>query len=356
MRILAVILLAAAIGGGAVFVAMRYGQETLDNLLGPVDQLTAFAPEPSPTATPLPANTPLPSREVQPAATPIPTRPGPTATPIPPTLSPTVTRETSKEMAINAFAECNGQYSGRDKDFRATAVASAINDGRQTVRDIQALVNQYCEGIFSGLEMDRAGTEEMPTVSAAPTPIARPTALPTRQPTPTQTPSLSAAIGGDGRFSQEELQSIVHRLVNAYRKEHGLQELRWDTRLAEISRSHSLDMAANDYYRHLNHEGDDPSARARKANYDCHNPLSIGIAENIHLLYGHTSSINWGDRVTYQWVSQEELAGKFVDDWTDSAGHRRNILDRRYTRTGIGIGFGTASGIRHGVYITQNFC
>ena len=115
-------------------------------------------------------------------------------------------------------------------------------------------------------------------------------------------------------------------------------------------------MADNDYYRHTNLKGEDPSARARKANYSCHNPRSTGIAENIYLLYGHTSSLRWGNTVTYQWLTQDELAKRFVTGWINSQGHRRNILDRRYTRTGIGVAFGTASGIEHGIYVTQNFC
>ena len=148
----------------------------------------------------------------------------------------------------------------------------------------------------------------------------------------------------------------MYRLINEYRAEQGLSELLWDDSLADVARSHSMDMAANDYYRHRNLAGEDPTARARRARYSCRNPRSIGIAENIYLLYGHNSSTNWGNRITYQWISQDDLARMFATGWTTSSGHRRIILDKRHTRTGIGVGFGTASGIPHGVYMTQNFC
>ena len=169
-------------------------------------------------------------------------------------------------------------------------------------------------------------------------------------------PEMTGPTCCGGRFGQEALETIIYQLVNDYRKEQGISTLKYDDSLAQIARAHSQDMATNDYYKHTNLKGEDPSTRASRANYNCHNPLSIGIAENIHLLYGHTSSIRWGNSVTYQWLTQGEIAKKFVNDWISSPGHRGNILDRRYNLTGVGVAFGTAAGIKHGIYVTQNFC
>ena len=103
---------------------------------GPTPSLTAtLAPTPTATATPVPTATPLPT----PTATPLPT---PTATPVLPS---------EEDLIVNAFAECNGQYSGRDKNFRAHAASQAIADGRQTVADIRALVERYCDGAIPAL-------------------------------------------------------------------------------------------------------------------------------------------------------------------------------------------------------------
>ena len=103
---------------------------------GPTPSPTAtLAPTPTATATPVPTATPLPT----PTATPLPT---PTATPVLPS---------EEDLIVNAFAECNGQYSGRDKNFRAHAASQAIADGRQTVADIRALVERYCDGAIPAL-------------------------------------------------------------------------------------------------------------------------------------------------------------------------------------------------------------
>ena len=253
---------------------------------------------------------------------------------------------------VDAFAGCNGKYSGEEKRRRFTATNSAIDRDLHSVASIRALVEKNCGEAFPKLAV-AAGPVSTPAASPTATAPPKPTSTPRPTPTPTRKPD---AVSTDSRFSRTELESTVHQLINRYRDEQGRTALRWDEDLAALAQAHSLDMAKHDYYRHVNRIGDDSTARARKAGYDCRNPLSIGVAENIYLLYGHTSSIRWGDRVTYQWVSQEDLARRFVAGWISSTGHRRNILDGRYTRTGIGVAFGTASDIPHGVYITQQFC
>ena len=106
----------------------------------------ALTPSPLPTPTPPPPTataTPVPTATV----TPLPTA---TAAPSPtPTIAPVL--PTERELIVNAFAECNGQYSGRQKNFRAQAAGQAIADERQTVADIRALVEQYCDGVIPEL-------------------------------------------------------------------------------------------------------------------------------------------------------------------------------------------------------------
>ena len=74
----------------------------------------------------------------------------PTATPLPtPTATPVLPSEA--DLIVNAFAECNGQYSGWKKNFRAQAASQAIADGQQTVADIHALIERHCDGAIPAL-------------------------------------------------------------------------------------------------------------------------------------------------------------------------------------------------------------
>jgi uncharacterized protein YkwD len=48
----------------------------------------------------------------------------------------------------------------------------------------------------------------------------------------------------------------------------------------------------------------------------------------------------------------DQIAATTSKGWMDSPGHRQNILDKGYTRTGIGV----AVAGDDKVYITQMFC
>ena len=51
----------------------------------------------------------------------------------------------------------------------------------------------------------------------------------------------------------------------------------------------------------------------------------------------------------------DKVASAAVQGWIDSPGHRANLLDRRYDRTGIGASLGKWRGYS-AVYLTQVFC
>ena len=348
-----IILLIAAMVGVIV-----YGVVYLDWLEPdlPVVSLPVLLPTPTPTPTRLlPTETPNPDAPTLMVSAPT---VGHNPTPVPiatPTMAVVVPIPTEQEIVVNAFAECDGQYSRADQQFRAQAANHAIEEGRQTVVDVRRLVDAYCGGVIPTFTA-ATGTERptliKPTATLAPTPT------PTVRPTPTKVPMLRpkptpiATTGGDGRFDQAEMEAAIHQLINTYREEQGRTAFKWDDDLAQLARAHSTDMANNNYYSHTNRDGDDPSARARKAGYSC-NPRSIGIAENIHVLYGHSSTL-YGQ--PYEWETQERMIQRFVADWTSSPGHRRNILDPRYTWTGIGVVFGDYNGIRNAIFVTQAFC
>lgn len=267
-------------------------------------------PTPMPETTPVSTSTPAPTPT--PASTAPPTVPStPTAVPIPrPTIVKTVALQPTPTPELTP-----------------QELLSRMNSGKMTREEVAAILG----------------------VSLLPTTVPTPTRAPL--PTSSPTPPLDKL-----RFSQDYLESAILRYLNDFRVAEGLRELRVDERLAGIALAHSKDMARNGYYNHVNLQGEDPSARARRSGYDCNNPMSIGIAENIHVLYGHTSRLRTIIGTTYEWETQETMARRFAADFIASAGHRQIILDSRYGLTGVGVAFGEFNGINHAIFVTHNFC
>jgi len=152
-----------------------------------------------------------------------------------------------------------------------------------------------------------------------------------------------------------ELEQQIHTLINKERKRHGLSTLAWDGALAAVARSHSRDMAKNNYFSHFSQEGHDFSYRYRQAGYQCNvrvdHTIHLG-AENIlqNNLYDSVTTVN-GDKF-YNWNSQTKIAETSVEGWMNSKGHRKNILTPHWGKEGIGIVISPDDK----VYITQNFC
>jgi uncharacterized protein YkwD len=133
----------------------------------------------------------------------------------------------------------------------------------------------------------------------------------------TRTSSANPSQGGASEIEQE-----IVRLSNAERSNAGCGDLRPDTRLAEAAGGHSADMALRDYFSHTSPEGLTFVDRARAAGY----PAPGG------------ENIAWGQRT----------AAEVMQDWMNSPGHRRNILNCDFRA--IGVGFDS-----RGNYWTQVF-
>ncbi|WP_257535753.1 CAP domain-containing protein [Mesobacillus foraminis] len=115
-------------------------------------------------------------------------------------------------------------------------------------------------------------------------------------------------------------------LTNAARVQHGLQSLAWDEAVRETARSHSLDMAENNYFNHTNLEGQSPFDRMAE------DGISFSVAGE-NLAYGQTSSV----------FAHEGLM--------NSKGHRENILKEDFKLLGVGVAFNSKSQ----PYYTENF-
>ena len=275
---------------------------------GPVATLLPGTPTSKPKLQPLPLPTPVPVMER------IPKKPGLPVVPIPPTATPSPTPTlVPAETPVHLLSPIE--------------IMRLVDRGK--------LTEEQAVAILAERKTVRIPT---PDSNAAPAPTPTPTPMPT--PTPVE------------RFNRDYLETNILRIINDFRIANGRSALRVDDRLAEIALAHSQDMAQNNHYSHINLRGEDPTARARRVGYDCYNPRSIGIAENIHVLYGHTSSLG----LSYEWETQETMARRFAADFMASPGHRRNILDPRYGLTGLGVALGSYNGIEHAIFVTHNFC
>lgn len=114
----------------------------------------------------------------------------------------------------------------------------------------------------------------------------------------------------------------VVELTNQERARNGCAALRIDARITAAAQKHSADMSANGYFDHDSQDGRTFDERIRAEGYP-----SPG-AENI--------------------AQGQRSAAEVVEDWMNSPGHRRNILDCSLTT--IGVGYAPT-----GSYWTQDF-
>ena len=138
-----------------------------------------------------------------------------------------------------------------------------------------------------------------------------------------------------------DLELKVHAGINTERARQGRSSLEWDAGLASVARAHSDDMTSRRYFSHDTPEGLDPTDRLHRAGLNCRKGYRYGIAENIAI----ETTLGNLDR-----TAEEAVRG-----WINSPGHRTNLLNSEYNRTGVGASFGTWRGYK-AVYLTQVFC
>jgi len=136
-----------------------------------------------------------------------------------------------------------------------------------------------------------------------------------------------------------EIEKLIFKYTNIERRNRGLKELVWDEKLTKIAREHSEDMVDNNFFSHINLKREDPTDRARKYGYNLHKELgggwySEGIGENI-------GTMSAGNVIGIGHVSNDadSIAKAQVEAWMNSAGHRRNILNAKYDRLGVGVAY-----------------
>ena len=116
-------------------------------------------------------------------------------------------------------------------------------------------------------------------------------------------------------------------LVNAARSTAGCGPVRLDPRLNTAAGRHSTDMATNNYFSHTGSGGDTFATRITADGYP------TARSENI--------------------AAGNATAQATMNQWMNSPGHRRNILD--CTAKDMGVGVATNSRSTYRTYWTQDF-
>ncbi len=110
-----------------------------------------------------------------------------------------------------------------------------------------------------------------------------------------------------------EWEDEVLRLVNEHRASIGVGSLRMTQTLRQAARGHSRHMRADvhEFFSHPNPEGDSPGMRLTR------------------------NGVHW-EQMAENIASGALTPAVVVQGWLDSDGHRRNLENARYTRTGVG--------------------
>jgi len=127
--------------------------------------------------------------------------------------------------------------------------------------------------------------------------------------------------------SRADLEQRVFKLINQHRVSIGLDALKNNSYMHDLARQHSTNMA----------DGTIPFG---------HDGFSDRFAAMVQQIDQVNSA---GENVAYT-TSQTGIAKQFVTMWLNSAGHRANIENGNYARSGIGIK--KQAGY---IYITQIF-
>lgn len=146
-----------------------------------------------------------------------------------------------------------------------------------------------------------------------------------------------------------EIELLIFDEINNIRTESNLQPLKWDPKLSELARQHSLDMAKNNYINHTNLKQEDPTQRAEnagiKTTYETKTKIYTGISENIGFMpKGIVENVG-------VIITTEDIASATIYNWMLSVPHKENILEEEYFFTGIGVAYDE----KENYYLTQNF-
>ena len=138
-------------------------------------------------------------------------------------------------------------------------------------------------------------------------------------------------------YTEAQAEGLIIVLVNAERQQVGLAALSEDPLLTSLAREHSISMVVNNFFSHDRYPGE------RSFSYG-QLPGTIR-GENIAMIPTRMT-------IPGPYLSLQQVCEWAVSLWMGSSGHRANILEPRYTRTGVGVAFSEGGEY---LYITQMF-
>jgi uncharacterized protein YkwD len=164
-------------------------------------------------------------------------------------------------------------------------------------------------------------TQEQPAPTlAAPAPGTSP-------PTATASPVPPKSSAQKPPYAYLSLEDSVFALTNTERGKAGCAALKFNAKVRNAARNHSIDMAKKKYFSHTGQDNSDPGDRLQRAGYD---PRG-----------------GWAENIAYGYRTPEAV----MNGWMNSEGHRRNILDCNLTTLGVGV----AKAKDGTLYWTQDF-
>jgi uncharacterized protein YkwD len=150
------------------------------------------------------------------------------------------------------------------------------------------------------------------------------------RPRMTGSSSGAAAVASSSAVGATSDERRAFELVNAERRSHGESPLVWDAELTRMARIHSEKMAQQNFFNHTGPDGQGLRERSRASGIVGFKALAENLAYN---------------------KGFADAASCAVVGWMRSEGHRDNILNEEFTRSGIGI----ARAADGRVYFTQVF-
>lgn len=119
------------------------------------------------------------------------------------------------------------------------------------------------------------------------------------------------------------LRSATLCLVNAERAKRGLAPLAPNVHLGKAAQNYSLAMVRQSFFDHVSPSGSTLLSRIKRGTRYLRGARNYSLGENIA----------WGSG---EFASPQQT----VNGWMESAGHRANILNRRFRHIGVGVAFG----------------
>lgn len=129
---------------------------------------------------------------------------------------------------------------------------------------------------------------------------------------------MNASLSGTrtARVSASGDERRAFDLINAARRARGESMLVWDAELTRMARQHSENMARQNFFDHIDRQGQNVATRARVGGVCGWSAIGENIAYN---------------------SGYDDPAGFAVERWLTSAKHRDNLLRRGFTHSGVGV-------------------